>query len=385
MKNKYKTLALVLVIVGIISVIVFLESKKTKPRVGEKVEELVNVQRRDFGAEKIKRIEEKEKFYKHAKEITTPDGFINTDPITIKELIGEKVILLDFWTYSCINCQRTFPYLNAWYEKYNKKGLVIIGVHTPEFEFEKKYENVLAAVKKFGIEYPVVLDNDYSTWAAYQNSYWPRKYLIDIDGFVAYDHIGEGGYEETEIAIQKALKERISEVGGEEEDVPLGTAVPADTEEVNFSRQRTPEIYFGSSRNEYLGSDTPGKTGIFHFSEPTDVKANKLYLVGDWKLEHEYAEALSPNTKIILKYEAQKVFMVAGSEKVTQVNVKLDGSIPGSTARGSDVKLENDKATVEIQKEQLYRMIEDSQGSNEHTLEIEIQKPGFRVFTFTFG
>ena len=146
------------------------------------------------------RQQEKSKRYSVAKEITTPDGFINTDgkPVTIGEFVGKKVVLLDIWTYSCINCQRTTPYLNAWYEKYKDDGLVIIGLHTPEFEFEKVYQNVLDATNRLGIKYPVVLDNDYSTWNAYQNRFWPRKYLIDIDGFVVYDHIGEGAYEETE-------------------------------------------------------------------------------------------------------------------------------------------------------------------------------------------
>src|SRR3989338_2998501 len=143
--------------------------------------------------------EEKSKQYQLAKEITTPDGFINTDdkPIILNDLIGKKVILMDFWTYSCINCQRTTPYLNSWYEKYKDAGLEIIGMHTPEFDFEKKYENVEKAVKQFGIKYPVVLDNDRATWQAYKNYYWPHKYLIDIDGFIIYDHIGEGGYAET--------------------------------------------------------------------------------------------------------------------------------------------------------------------------------------------
>ena len=161
-------------------------------------------------------IGEKDRLYQVAKEITTPDGFINTGqnldgsakPISIGEFVGSKVVLVDFWTYSCINCQRTTPYLNAWYQKYKDEGLVIIGLHTPEFEFEKIYQNVLEATKSMEIKYPVVLDNDYSTWNAYRNRFWPRKYLIDINGYIVYDHIGEGKYEETEKKIQEALAER---------------------------------------------------------------------------------------------------------------------------------------------------------------------------------
>src|SRR3990167_6237732 len=142
------------------------------------------------------------------KEITSPSGFVNTGPFNLKDIVGKKVILLDFMTYSCINCQRTFPYLNAWYEKYKDQGLEIVGIHTPEFAFEKNIENVREAMRRFGILYPVVFDNDYATWRAYGNQYWPRKYLIDIHGDIVYDHIGEGAYEETEMKIRELLLER---------------------------------------------------------------------------------------------------------------------------------------------------------------------------------
>jgi thiol-disulfide isomerase/thioredoxin len=151
--------------------------------------------------------------YSMYKELVNPSGFVNSDPFQLKDIVGKKVILLDVMTYSCINCQRTFPYANAWYEKYKDKGLEIVAIHTPEFAFEHKIENVRDAMTKFGIKFPVVLDNDYGTWNAYGNNYWPRKYLIDIDGFVTYDHIGEGGYDETELQIKNALKERAERLG----------------------------------------------------------------------------------------------------------------------------------------------------------------------------
>jgi len=147
------------------------------------------------------RITDKLKRYPVARKIVQPAGFINTqdgESITVESLIGKKVILLDIWTYSCINCLRTLPYLTAWHEAYADQGLQIIGIHTPEFDFEKEIDNVQRAVEAGGIKYPVVLDNDRGTWNAYENSYWPRKYIIDIDGFIVYDHIGEGGYDETE-------------------------------------------------------------------------------------------------------------------------------------------------------------------------------------------
>src|SRR3989338_3982296 len=199
-----RILLLCVVLIGVIVAIWYLEGRKI-----ERGEE----QAASFPRIVLNEKNDKASKYESAKEISTPDGFINTDNITIGELVGKKVVLLDIWTYSCINCQRTLPYLKAWHGKYKDKGLVIIGLHTPEFEFEKIYDNVRAAVQKFGITYPVVLDNDYSTWRAYRNQYWPRKYLIDIDGYIAYDHIGEGGYEETERQIQKALEERMTRLG----------------------------------------------------------------------------------------------------------------------------------------------------------------------------
>ena len=179
-----KIIILISVIILIGGAIFYLEEKKIKPQSQEATQ---NIQTQNLSMNK----EAKAKLYPPAKEIEKPAGFINTDKLSIADLIGKKVILVDFWTYSCINCQRTTPYLNAWYEKYKDNGLEIIGVHTPEFEFEKEYNNVATAVKKFNIKYPVVLDNDYSTWFAYENRYWPHKYLVDIDGYIIYDRSEE--------------------------------------------------------------------------------------------------------------------------------------------------------------------------------------------------
>lgn len=162
-----------------------------------------------------------------AQKIVNSSGYVNTggEPITIKEFIGKEVILVDFMTYSCINCQRTFPYVTAWWEKYKDEGLQVIGIHTPEFDFEKKKTNVVRAMEKFGIEYPVVLDNAYGTWRSYENHYWPHKFLIDIHGCIVYDHIGEGAYRQTEQVIQRLLEER-ARVLGSENSVPGGFVSP---------------------------------------------------------------------------------------------------------------------------------------------------------------
>ncbi len=196
---------------------------------------------------------EKAQKYEYAKEIADPSGFVNVDNITIGSLIGKKVILVDFWTYSCINCERTIPYLNMWYSKYHDQGLEIIGVHSPEFQFEHDINNVRAAVKKYDIQYPVVLDNNLATWSSYQNQYWPEEYLIDIDGFIVDRHIGEGDYDTTETEIRMLLKERADALGIQA-NISNTTGAPANGISVDFSKLGSPETYFGSARNQYLGN-----------------------------------------------------------------------------------------------------------------------------------
>lgn len=321
---------------------------------------------------------EKAKRYTTAKELAGIAGTINADRVSVGDLVGKKVILIDFWTYSCINCQRTTPYLNAWYDKYRDKGLEIIGVHTPEFEFEKKYGNVRAAVEKFKIKYPVALDNDYATWQAYGNRYWPHKYLIDIDGYIVYDHIGEGSYEETEKKIQELLRERTAALGSATA-IGEGTVSPKGVISVDSSKPRSPEIYFGAARNQYLGNGTALRRGRQHFIEPKEITLNTLYLVGDWDIEDEFARAASSGAKIIFRYEAQAVYIVASADVLAKARLMRDRKSLEASA-GEDVK--NDM--VSIHEDRLYKLVEDA-AYGEHTLEITIDQPGLRTFTFTFG
>lgn len=255
---------------------------------------------------------------------------------------------------------------------------MIVGVHTPEFTFEKEYKNVLSAVNEFEIKYPVVLDNDYDTWRAYENRFWPRKYLIDIDGFIVYDHIGEGAYEETEMKIQQLLEERI-QVLALDEEIEKEVIKPEDAEEVDFATRKSPEIYFGADRNIYLGNGERETVGEQAFTQPGSVQLDTLYLVGDWDITPEYSESKSKNAKIIFRYKAQKVFIVASSKSPVSAEILVDGQPAGEIA-GSDVK----NSKVEIEKDRLYRLIEDV-NHGEHTLEIIIKDPGLKVFTFTFG
>jgi thiol-disulfide isomerase/thioredoxin len=331
-------------------------------------------------------LREKAKKYERAKEIVRPHGFINVpsadsgkaDSVTIEEFIGKKVILLDIWTYSCINCQRTLPYITAWDKKYRDDGLQIIGIHTPEFEFEKLIENVQTAVRKWGIEYPVVLDNEYGTWRAYKNQYWPRKYLIDIDGFVVYDHIGEGRYDETEAKIQELLQERKQRLRMDNE-IASGIVRPDNVEEAD-TRPRSPEAYFGSARNQYLGNGKAFKEGAQSLDVPSSIEGNMLYLGGEWEMNDEYAQNKSAEARIIFKYRGEKVFLVADSDEAVTMRIVRDGQ-PIGDAAGSDVQ----NGTVEVQASQLYRIVEDPKGYGTHTLEIIIENPGVRAFAFTFG
>ncbi len=368
--NIYKNIILIILVILVFGGITYLNSQKaSRNTIGGNVE-----------VETVMEKEEKANIYPTAKEITTPDGFINTDdkPVTIGEFVGKKVVLIDFWTYSCINCQRTTPYLNAWYEKYKDDGLVIIGVHTPEFEFEKKYKNVLEATKRMGIKFPVALDNDFSTWNAYENRFWPRKYLIDIDGYVIYDHIGEGGYEETEKKIQEALKERVV-VLGMKDNISKDIVTSIEVTSGDRSKPKSPEIYFGATRNS-LENGKSQTLGIQSFKEPVKVNVNSLYLGGDWDLKDEFAENKSKGAKIIFRYQAKDVYIVASSEEGVNVSLLLDGK-PLAKEGGEDVF----QGSVFIKEDRLYKIIQDSEGFGEHTLELIIEKPGMKAFTFTFG
>lgn len=318
---------------------------------------------------------DKSKFPK-APELQGISGYINTEPVTLEELRG-KVVVVDFWTYTCINCIRTIPYLNAWYEKYSDDGLVILGVHSPEFEFEKDYKNVQAAVKKFEVKYPVVQDNDMKTWNAFENRYWPHKYIVDHEGYIRYDHIGEGAYEETEKVIQQLLKERAIALGIET-DLVEDTVRPEGAVDVDFTRIRTPELYLGYAYGADLGnvkSFVPNS--VNDFSLPEDIRPNLVYLKGSWKANRDNMELVSDTGKVVISYNAKAVNIVAAGDSL--LTIKLDHTLVDSNA-GSDVV----DSKVYVLEERLYNLIlSDEYGS--HILEIEVDGAGFRLYTFTFG
>jgi len=237
-------------------------------------------------------------------EIVDPTGFINTTSnFKLANYIGHDVILLDFWTYSCINCVRTIPYLNAWYSKYKDQGLIIVGIHTPEFDFEKNLANVRNAVQEYGIQYPVILDSNQGTWNAYNNLYWPHEYLIDMAGYIVHDQVGEGGYTDTEADIQRLLAQRATIAGTDVSAIATSTVniSPANLGEIN-----SPETYFGAARNSLLANGTFFVNGNQTLTTPaaSTVKLNNLYLSGKWDFEDQYATNLTSGATITYEYNA---------------------------------------------------------------------------------
>src|ERR671910_1864200 len=327
--------------------------------------------------------------FKKAPEFDKVTGYINTKPINFSDLKG-KVVLVDFWTYSCINCIRTIPYLVEWNEKYVDKGLVIVGVHAPEFEFEKNIDNVKEAAKKFGITYPVIQDNDKGTWNAYENQYWPQKYIVDNEGFIRYDHIGEGGYAETEKVIQSLLQERTAQLAVDSSlpstnnTVTETTTIPENVQSVDFSKINSPELYFGYQfARAALGNAEgfrPDQTVNYSLAKiDSDIKPNVIYLDGTWKNNADNMELQSETGRIALVYSAKSINMVAGG--TGEVSISEDGSTLQGKHRGEDLSEEGKFA---IDGQRLYNLsMHDDYGA--HSIVIDVKGKGFQAHTLTFG
>ncbi|HET6780077.1 MAG TPA: thioredoxin family protein [Nitrososphaera sp.] len=330
----------------------------------------------------ITRVQIDKSQFKLAPELTNVNGYINSEPITLAELRG-KVVLVDFWTYSCINCIRTIPYLNAWHEKYADNGLVIVGVHTPEFEFEKDYNNVRAAVEKFDIRYPIAQDNEKETWKAYENRYWPRKYLIDSEGYIRYDHIGEGAYAETEKVIQSLLAERTEHGGSVNVRIDESISNPESAQSVNFGRINTPELYFGYQyAREPLGNPEgyrPDQIVEYMIPDDTSIVPNRIYLAGEWKNNADHMELQSEVGQIVLSYSAKAVNIVAGGSG--NLRILVDNSHPDDKSMGTDV---SEDSTVKIDGQRLYNVVMHEE-YGDHQIAIDVVGRGFQIYTFTFG
>jgi cytochrome c biogenesis protein CcdA/thiol-disulfide isomerase/thioredoxin len=292
-----------------------------------------------------------------APEFLAIEGWINSEPLTMEALRG-KVVVLDFWTYSCINCLRTLPHVKAWYDAYRGDGLVIVGVHTPEFAFERDADNVRRAVRDHGIEYPVALDNDYGTWQTWQNRYWPAKYFVDRRGHLRYAHFGEGDYEESE----EVIRELLAEDGG-------GTLVSSALEDQTPSGSQTPESYLGYERiDRFVGSRIePNREA--EYTIPAFVPVHGLAYGGRWTVEDERIVA-GERARLRLRFNASDVFLVLGTEGGGEtVDVTLDGHRVG---------------TVQVTQDDLYTLARIPGEKGDHVLDLRFS-PGTEAYAFTFG
>ncbi len=319
-------------------------------------------------------------------ELPLPDlsgatAWINSPALTPASLRG-KVVLVDFWTYSCINCLRTLPYIKAWYDKYKDSGLVVVGVHTPEFPFEKDESNVRKAVHDLGISYPVAMDNDYAIWRNFNNEYWPADYFIDATGHIRYHHFGEGNYEESEKWIRNLLKaaNRRPLPAAATEIAATGTEAPPDSDDV-----QSPETYIGYERAQDFAS--PG--GLNHdkpqqYQAPGELNRNQWALDGQWRDAGQIATLLSPTGKIVYRFHARDLHLVLGPAKTgnpVHFRVTIDGKVPGAD-HGMDIDANGYGSVTE---DRLYQLIRQHGEIQDRIFEIEFLAPGVQAYSFTFG
>ena len=299
--------------------------------------------------------------------------WLNTDSaLTIKSLHG-KVVLVDFWTYTCINCIRTLPHVTSSYEKYKDKGFVVVGVHTPEFQFEHNSENVSDAAKMYGINYPIAQDNDYSTWNNYKNEYWPAEYLIDAQGRIRRTHFGEGEYDQMEMAIRELLQENGKILYGTMTNLP---------EEMPDGEQ-SPETYLGAARMEYFYPTKTLPQGQKTFTFPKNTQLNSFSLSGEWNICSENAVAVK-DAQLQYHFFADKVYLVLHPGNTTspqRVKVLLDGKTISNSEAGSDVQ----NGVVTLDSDRLYNLVNLHGKASAHKLLLQFETPGIEAYAFTFG
>jgi thiol-disulfide isomerase/thioredoxin len=296
--------------------------------------------------------------------IAAAKGWINTPPLTPADLSG-KVVLYDFWTYSCVNCQRTFPHLKALYDRYKGDGLVIVGIHSPEFDFEKDHDNVTRAVQHYGVTWPVALDDDMAIWNAFTNQYWPAEYLTDQQGRLRQVRFGEGDYDAKENDIRTLLH------------IPAGAprAAPAGSDQI-VTAAITPEIHFGLAfgGDQFNASPEGSSKGTRTYSLPTPVPQDTYSLSGSWSITDQGAECAAPGCTFVLRYRGAEVNLVAGAG-------------PATAGAPVNVVIDNDGTTLtplSVQEHDLYNVVSNG-APGYHTLTFRPQSVGLQVFAFTFG
>jgi thiol-disulfide isomerase/thioredoxin len=307
-------------------------------------------------------------------------SWLNSKPLNRKSLQG-KVVLVDFWTYTCINSLRPLPYLKGWAAKYQDRGLVVIGVHTPEFSFEKERGNVENAVRNLSVGYPVAIDSNYEIWRAFNNQYWPAQYLIDGKGRIRYHHFGEDDYGEIERAIQKLLKEN----GATQVDNSLVSVTPDGIEAGHSRDVQSPETYVGYGQAEHFAS--PGgfaKRSQKAYNPPAKLSLNQWGLSGSWTVGEESAVPQAAGGKIVFRFHARDLHLVLGPTddgRPVRFKVTLDGVAPGENC-GSDT---GPDGTGEVREPRLYQLIRQKGPTRDRTFEIEFLDPGVHALDFTFG
>jgi thiol-disulfide isomerase/thioredoxin len=308
-------------------------------------------------------------------------AWLNSTPLSAADL-RERVVLVQFWTYSCINWLRTLPYIRAWAEKYESHGLVVIGVHSPEFEFEHDADNVLNAMQEMGIDYPVATDNDFAIWRAFGNRYWPALYFGDAEGRIRHRQFGENEYEQSERVIQRLLAEAgVDEIDDDLVSVdPRGIEVAAD-----WSSLRSPETYVGFERTENLASPGGAVLDEPHaYVAPTDLGLNQWSLSGDWTMGPQAVLLNEAGGRIAYRFQARDIHLVMGPpapEASVRFQVRLDGQPPGA-AHGIDIDGDGNGVVVEPR---LYQLIRQPGSVRDHTLEVEFLDAGVQAYVFTFG
>jgi len=306
--------------------------------------------------------------------------WLNSPPLSMRQLRGQ-VVLVDFWDYTCVNCVRTLPYVQAWHERYKDHGLVVIGVHTPEFTFAQYESNVERGVREFGLTYPIVVDSNRELWTTFANRYWPAKYLFDKDSYLRWAHFGEGAYGETEAAIQELIHEITPEAQLPQIMEPVrGSDAPGAV-----CYPPTPELYLGNVRGR-IGNRSgfvEDYVGDYSFDGP--LTEGVFYLEGKWASTAEFAALDSAPGKIVLKYSAAGVNLVMASTtgKPIAVELRLDGKPLTSAQKTADVESREGASVIAVQNARMYRLVEGHDFGT-HTLELIIREPGLAAFAFTF-
>jgi thiol-disulfide isomerase/thioredoxin len=295
------------------------------------------------------------------------NAWLNTHPLSAAELRG-KVVLVDFWTYTCINWRRTLPYVRAWADKYRDQGLIVVGVHTPEFSFEKQLDNVRREAQAQRVDYPIAVDTDYAIWRAFDNHYWPALYLVDAQGHIRFHQFGEGEYERTERVIQQLLEE----AGHTDFDRSLVANVGRGAEAAaDWRNLRSPETYLGTALGERFTS-----------RDPASLAVDQWTLSGDWTRKDELIRLNQPGGKIAYRFHARDVHLIMGpGDAPVRFRVRIDGRPPGA-AHGLDV---DESGEGEAGSPRMYQLIRQTGPIADRLLEIEFLGPGAAVFDFTFG